>query len=110
MEEFQRVVVGKQAIIIDAREPSEYAEGHVPGARNFYVNAVENDVSIITSQIDPMADIVVYCEGNTCEDSSRLFDILTHLLGFKNVRLFRGGITGWEAAKLPIEKSRGQTQ
>ena len=107
MEEFQRVVAGRQAVIIDAREPNEFEAGHIPGARNFYVNAVEADVTIVTSQIDPLADIVVYCGGKECEDSSRLFDILKQLLGYANVRLFRGGMADWEAAKLPIERGKG---
>lgn len=105
LEEFQRVVVGRQAVIIDARDPDAYAEGHIPGARNFPVRAVENDVTLITSQIDPTADIVVYCEGQTCEDSSRLFDLLTQLLHFENVKLFRGGLAAWQAARLPIERT-----
>jgi len=107
MDEFQRVVVARQSVIIDAREPREFEAGHIPGARNFHVNAVEADATIVTSQIDPLADIVIYCGGKECEDSSRLFDILKQLLGYPNVRLFKGGMADWEAAKLPIEKGKG---
>jgi rhodanese-related sulfurtransferase len=110
LEDFERIVAGRSATIIDAREPNEFATGHVPGARNFYVNAVEADVSILTSQIDPMTEVVLYCEGSTCEDSSRLFDIMTQLLGYANVRLFRGGMIAWEAARLPLEKGRSQSR
>jgi rhodanese-related sulfurtransferase len=108
MEEFQRLVLEGRTTIIDARSPEEFAEGHVPGAKNFYVEAVESDVTLITSQFDPMTDIVLYCAGSACEDSGRLFDILTKLLEFPNVRLFRGGMEAWRAAKLPIEKGPSQ--
>lgn len=104
LEEFERVVAAGTAIVIDARRPDEYAQGHVTGAGNFHVEAVETDVSLITSQIDMMADVVLYCAGKKCEDSGRLYDILTKLLGYPNVRLFRGGIEAWEEAGLPIEK------
>jgi rhodanese-related sulfurtransferase len=106
LEEFERLVAAQAAIVIDARHPDEYAEGHVFGARNFHVEAVEADVSIITLQIDLMADIVLYCAGSTCEDSGRLYDILTKLLEYPNVRLFRGGMEAWQKAGLPIEKGR----
>ena len=106
MDDLQRLVAGglQEVILIDARHPALFAEGHVPGAKNFHVDAVENDVSIIVNQIDQMTDVVLYCATKACHDSARLFDILTQLLEYPNVRLFRGGIDAWTAAKLPIEK------
>ena len=103
-ETFQRLVVGREVIIIDARHPDEYAEGHVPGAKNFHVEAVEDDVTLLTSKIDQMADIVLYCATSECEDSGRLFDIMTQLLDYPNVRLFGGGLVTWKRARLPLEK------
>ncbi len=102
LDDFQRVVVEQRTVIIDARHPDEYREAHIPGARNFHVEAVEKDVTILTSQIDTMTDIVVYCGSKDCSDSSRLFDIMTRLLGYMNVRLFRGSFQTWQEAGLPV--------
>lgn len=106
LAEFERLVAAEAAVVIDARDPDEYVEGHIPGARNFHVEAVEADVTLVTSRIDISADIVLYCAGSKCEDSVRLYDILTELLEYPSVRLFQGGIEAWEAAKLPMNKGR----
>ncbi len=104
LDEMVRVVAEQRVALLDARSPEEYAQGHIEGARSFHVDAVENDVTLITSQFDVMTEIVLYCGGGSCEDSKRLFDIMTQLLEYPNVRLFHGGLEAWEKAKLPIKK------
>ncbi|MBN1344541.1 MAG: rhodanese-like domain-containing protein [Phycisphaerae bacterium] len=104
VEQLGQLLAAGLTVLIDARPADQYVEGHIAGARSFPVEAVEGDVSLITSQIDQMADVVVYCEGKECEDSARLYDILTQLLGYPNVRLLRGGMEAWRAAGLPLRK------
>ena len=76
-------------IILDARRPDEYAEGHIPGAIN-----VPNE-SIGTAEIPELPDksqlILVYCRSGrrSKEASEKLVK-----LGYTNVVEF-GGILDW---------------
>lgn len=101
--EMARLVAAGESVVIDARSAEEFAEGHIPGARNVYVRGVEQDVTLITNRFDIMTDIVLYCGSGTCEDSGRLYDIMTKLLEYPNVRLFRGGMEAWRKKGYPIE-------
>ena len=76
-------------IILDARRPDEYAEGHIPGAIN-----IPNE-SIGTAEIPELPDksqlILVYCRSGrrSKEASEKLVS-----LGYTNVVEF-GGILDW---------------
>lgn len=76
-------------IILDVRTPSEYAEGHIPGAIN-----LPNE-SIGTADIQILPDkgqlIMVYCRSGrrSKEAAKKLAD-----LGYTNVVEF-GGINDW---------------
>ena len=54
------------ATIVDAREPAEYAEGHIPGAINLPYDQVVTDPGRL-EEFDPKGKpIIVYCGGGTC--------------------------------------------
>ncbi len=103
LDEVARLAVDGGAVLIDARSPEEFAEGHIPGARNVPVRQAEKDVTLIANRFDLMTDIVLYCGSGKCEDSGRLYDIMTKLLEYPNVRLFRGGMEAWREQGYPIE-------
>ena len=80
----------KNYIILDARRPDEYAEGHIPGAIN-----VPNE-EIGTAEIAELPDksqlILVYCRSGkrSKEASEKLVK-----LGYTNIVEF-GGILNWK--------------
>ena len=80
----------KNYIILDARRPDEYAEGHIPGAIN-----VPNE-EIGTAEIAELPDksqlILVYCRSGrrSKEASEKLVK-----LGYTNIVEF-GGILDWK--------------
>ncbi len=104
LEALRRRLEGEGGVLIDARSPDLYAAGHIPGARNFPTETVEADVMPLVAAVEPDADVFVYCENPSCEDSSRLYDIMTGLLEYRNVRLFPGGYEAWTQAGLPVVK------
>ncbi|MGZ5425477.1 MAG: rhodanese-like domain-containing protein [Candidatus Aminicenantales bacterium] len=93
-----------QAAFIDARRPSLYDEGHVPGARN--VPASETVPSEILSS-SRAGTLVVYCEGGDCQSSLLLAKRL-HDEGFQDIRVMTGGWEAWKSAGLPKERGDGQ--
>jgi rhodanese-related sulfurtransferase len=96
-----------EALVIDARAGSFYAQGHVPRARN--IPADGSGSAIPREILDRPGDmaIVVYCEGGTCQSSLALAKRL-HDEGFKDIRVFSGGWEEWTKAGLPEEKGDGQ--
>ncbi len=82
-------------IVLDVREPYEYADGHVEGATLL-------PLSQLPSRLDEVpADqpVYVYCRsGNRSQQAS---EILVKA-GKRDIRNVKGGILAWEAAGYPV--------
>jgi rhodanese-related sulfurtransferase len=93
------------AVFIDSRSREEYAVGHVPGALN--ISLEENKQRLSWGDLPyPLGQtLVVYCEGGDCQTSLSLAKLI-HEQGFRDIRIFTGGWTGWSAAGLPVEPPR----
>ncbi len=91
------------ATIVDARDPEEYAEGHIPGAINLPYDQVITDPERIEA-FDPKGKpTIVYCGGGTCEVSMNLAFRMVEA-GKKHVLVFMGGWPEWQAAGYPVAK------
>ena len=66
------------ALLLDVREADEYAEGHIPGAKNVRLQALRD----VSEEIDPDTPLYVYCQSG-----GRSFKAATVLrgVGFTNV-------------------------
>jgi len=106
-EEVRNILADGSAIVVDTRSRSEFAAGHLPGARNIptradgpaaeYVEAIER---LVGGQKD--AALVLYCNGPYCK---RTRSLGKHLVGagFSNVRRYQLGIPVWRALGGPTE-------
>lgn len=83
-------------ILLDAREPDEYAVSHLHGARN--VGFEDFDLDTLNG-IDKEASIVIYCSVGY--RSEKIGEKLQRA-GFKNVVNLRGGIFDWANQQLPL--------
>ena len=83
--------------VLDTRPADEYAAGHLPGALNMPLEALETRLA----ELDPGQEIVAYCRGPYCVLS---FDAVAELRkrGYK-VRRLEDGLPEWKAAGLPVE-------
>ena len=82
-----KIAAGKVSII-DVREPSEFASGHVPKAVNIPLGRITDKVG----KFDPHAETFVICQsGNRSASAVRR---LTKL-GFDNVYNVKGGTSAW---------------
>jgi rhodanese-related sulfurtransferase len=84
------------ALVLDVREPAEWAAGHVPGAMLIPLG----EIASRTGEVPHDRTIVVICRSGNRSAQGR--DILMDA-GFSPVTSVRGGITAWTAAGLPIE-------
>jgi rhodanese-related sulfurtransferase len=83
--------------LVDVREPSEYAEGRIPGAVNIPLRTLgESFDKIPTGQ-----PVVVSCmSGLRCA----LATPALHIAGFTNVRTFPPSFKGWAEANMEVER------
>ena len=94
-ELLQRLRVGA-VTVLDVRPGDEFALGHLPGAVNIPLPALEARLS----ELDPSQEIVAYCRGPYCVLSYEAVAAL-RARGFK-VRRLEDGFPEWRAAGLPV--------
>jgi hydroxyacylglutathione hydrolase len=82
-------------VLLDVREPAEYARGHVPGA----VNLPQCDVASRLNELPRDRPIVTICQGGM--RSLRAAQFLKQQ-GFEQVSNVRGGTDAWRAAGKPV--------
>ena len=98
-------VLAKQAArerfhLVDVREESEWARGHLPGAIHLGKGTIERDIE---SRIaDQEAQVVLYCGGGY---RSALAADNLQKMGYSNVWSMAGGYRGWKEAGGTIENS-----
>ncbi|CCO07934.1 rhodanese-like domain-containing protein [Desulforamulus hydrothermalis] len=79
---------GKDMLLIDVREPSEFQEGYLPGAVNIPLGQLENRLQEISKD----KDVVLYCRSG--RRSALAADIMVKN-GFQRVFNLAGGILSW---------------
>ncbi len=84
--------------ILDVRPADEYALGHLPGAVNIPLRALESRLS----ELSRASEIVAYCRGPYCVLSYEAVAALRKR-GFSARRL-EDGFPEWRAAGLPFDK------
>src|SRR5437879_8059068 len=77
----------RQPTVVDVREPSEYAAGHVPGA----LSIPQADLALRLDELPREGDLLVVCEGGT--RSARAARFLRQV-GFSRVSNLAGGTSG----------------
>lgn len=89
------------AAFIDVRKPSDFDNGHIPGAVHLDLKETftEAAMAAVAGKSDP---VVIYCNGWSCMRSSKA-SAMAVSWGYKNVQYLRDGFPGWDAAALPIE-------
>ena len=94
-ELLQHVRVGA-VTVLDVRPEDEFNLGHLAGAVNIPLRALEARLS----ELDPSQEIVAYCRGPYCVFSYEAVAAL-RARGFKARRL-EDGLPEWRAAGLPV--------
>ena len=95
----------EKAVILDVREPNEYAAGHVPGAVNVPRGLLEfkvwKKIAGFPDNTDTTKKIYIHCSlgGRAALATKTLQD-----LGFTNVVLVDMKIVDWVKAGFPIER------
>jgi molybdopterin/thiamine biosynthesis adenylyltransferase/rhodanese-related sulfurtransferase len=101
----QREVETDGALLVDVREPHEWDEAHVAGAKLAPVATVAERIEELAP--DRSQRVLLFCRvGNR---SARAADSLRGELGYENVASVAGGIEAWRTAGLPVVEAEGLT-
>jgi len=84
--------------LVDVREESEWAAGHLPRAEHLGKGIIERDIEAKIP--DTAAEIILYCGGGF---RSALAAENLQKMGYTNVTSMDGGFRGWKEAGLPVE-------
>ena len=94
-----RVERGEKFHLVDVREESEWAAGHLPGAIHLSKGIIERDIEARIS--DKSAEIILYCGGGF--RSALVADNLRKM-GYINAISMDGGHRGWKESGGAIVK------
>jgi rhodanese-related sulfurtransferase len=89
----------EEALVVDVREPNEFATGHVLGAKNLPLARLDSSGADLAKRKE--RPVIVYCDGG--ERSAKALASLKKQ-GFTRVANLSGGIAAWQQAGLPVEK------
>jgi rhodanese-related sulfurtransferase len=91
VEELKQLLKQDHIFLVDVREPSEYASGHIGDAINIPLRTLAQNLD----QIPKEQPVVVYCSSGY---RSAMAVMSLHLLGYDNVRGFPPSMNAWKAA------------
>ncbi|MBK6659695.1 MAG: rhodanese-like domain-containing protein [Proteobacteria bacterium] len=100
----QALAANPSLLIVDVREPAEWAEGHLPEAILVPRGMVEAKADLDYPNREPkLADrhqaIIVHCASGA--RSAMAVDVLQQM-GFTDVRSMAGGIAAWKEAGFEV--------
>ena len=93
-------------IILDARSPDEFAEGHIPGAKNLPYYEFAEKASVVLKETPFDREIIAYCEGLECSNAEDLAFLLKEN-GYAQVKVFEGGWEEWKENGMPVKRGEG---
>jgi rhodanese-related sulfurtransferase len=89
----------EDALLLDVREPAEFAKGHILGAKNVPLADLERRAPEFERH--KAKPVIVHCD--TGSRATRALGML-RARGFANVVNLAGGYGAWQQAGLPVEK------
>jgi rhodanese-related sulfurtransferase/DNA-binding transcriptional ArsR family regulator len=87
-----------EVTVLDLRDESEFAAGHLPGARSVPLGVLRKALRSIPRD----QEVVAYCHGPYCVLSLEAVQLLS-AKGYRATRL-DDGLVEWAAAGLPVER------
>lgn len=106
IEEAEALFFSGEAVFLDARDASEYASGHIYGARNLPWMEFETAFEKVMGDVSRDVVIVTYCDGEGC-GLSRELALALLAKGYTHVRVLVNGWTVWRDRTLPVDVAGG---
>lgn len=81
----QRSRLPKNLIIVDARNPADFASGHIKNAVNLSTEKFDTQLGEFLDVWTPESTVLVYCNAGQCNSSRTIADRLKNECQIKNV-------------------------
>jgi sulfur-carrier protein adenylyltransferase/sulfurtransferase len=100
-----RAQLSNGAVVVDVREPEEWAAGHIPGAKHVPRSYLESRIEGAIP--DRSQHVILYCaSGNRSAWATRT---MVEDLGYEHVESMTGGFTLWKDRGYEVEQPRTLT-
>jgi rhodanese-related sulfurtransferase len=99
----QEIQSGKRVALIDVRTPVEHAEMHIAGSVLMPLDRL--DPAAVKAASAGAESCVLICHGG--KRAEKAFQKL-QAAGCENLSVLEGGVSAWESASLPLERSTGK--
>jgi rhodanese-related sulfurtransferase len=97
--EATRLMNQSNAVVLDVREPGEFASGRIPRSKNMPIGELSKRLDELAKFKD--RPVIVACaSGNRSGGALRFLKGA----GFSQLYALRGGLGAWREASLPVEK------
>ncbi len=100
-------IENQEGIILDARNPEDYDEGHIPGAYLLFFYNMNEYYPTIEEKLRESPSLLTYCSDLNCEDSEFLANELFNL-GYSPILVYKGGFEDWKNHQMPVETGSGE--
>ena len=99
VQEAVQLINRRDAIVLDVRNASEYAAGHIPNARHIPAGEIEKRLK----ELDKLKSRPIVVSDQSGNRAAAACATLKKN-GFAEVFPLKGGVLGWQQAAMPIEK------
>ncbi|MEJ8813754.1 rhodanese-like domain-containing protein [Variovorax ureilyticus] len=90
----------ERAVVVDVREPEEFAAGHVTGAKNVPLSELEQKLpGAVKNKSLPL--LLICASGARAQRAVAT----AKKLGYEQAQAVSGGLKSWKEANLPVEKA-----
>ncbi len=90
----------QRAVVVDVREPEEFAAGHVTGAKNVPLDQLEQKLpAAVKNKSLPL--LLICATGARAQRAVAT----AKKLGYEQAQAVAGGLKSWKDANLPVEKA-----
>jgi len=90
----------ERAVVVDVREPDEFAAGHVTGAKNVPLEQLEAKLTATVK--NKSVPLLLFCATGS---RAQRAVAMARKLGYEQAQAVAGGLKSWKAANLPVEKA-----
>lgn len=91
IDQIKQSVKEADALLVDVREPNEFAAGHIEGAMNIPLRSLTTNLD----QIPTTKPVILYCSSGY---RTGIGVMTLRMLGYDNIQGFPPSIQGWKAA------------
>jgi len=95
-----QLVNRERGVIVDVREPEEFAAGHPVGARNVPLNQME--AKLAGAVKNKTVPVLLFCASGA---RAQRAVAIAKKLGYEKAQAVAGGLRSWKEANLPVEKA-----